>query len=139
MDGRVLGARRGREGEGRLGSGEVERQQRGRAAASGRMGGGRAGSPSPPPKKRTSAGAARKRAESLRHLRKVVCSWGRKGLSPGPARCISSPSVARIAALREEGKRSPMMRMSGPARLEGVCVCVGLVRVLGGWGFRGEF
>ncbi len=53
-------------------------------------------------------------AWSLRHFRKVVCSCGTKGLRPAPALAMSRPRVPRMAALMGEGKRSPMMRMSGP-------------------------
>ena len=51
---------------------------------------------------------------SARHLRKVVCSCGTKGLSPAPARASRMPSVLRMAALVCHGKRSPTMRIRGP-------------------------
>lgn len=58
------------------------------------------------------------RTGSARHLRKVVCSCGRKGLSAGPALPSSASSVPRMAALTPDAKRSPMMRISGPVICE---------------------
>mmetsp|Transcript_21110 Transcript_21110/g.50935 ORF Transcript_21110/g.50935 Transcript_21110/m.50935 type:complete len:257 (-) Transcript_21110:5954-6724(-) len=60
--------------------------------------------------------------DSERDLTKVVWSCGRNGFIMIPPRTRRSESVERIAALTCHGKRSPMIRMSGPD----ICTTIGL-------------
>lgn len=52
-------------------------------------------------------------ALSCKHLIKVVCSWGRKGLNAIPPFPIKMHKVERMAPFTCHGKRSPTMRIRG--------------------------
>ena len=88
----------------RLGSGEVERQQRGRAAASGRMGGGRAGSPPPPKKNKNKRGGGAETRRVVEAFEEGGLQLGQEGLEPGARALHQQPQRGQDRGLEGGGE-----------------------------------